>query len=74
MESRRIWFQVFFMITVVGALNWALVAIDPRNDLILYTFPDSKALRSIIYAIIGLSGLIASYLWLSFPDKVCLTN
>jgi len=69
--SQRVWFQVFFVLAVIGALNWGLVAIDPQNDLILYTFPSSKAIRSILYAIIGLSGIVACYLWLSFPNQVC---
>jgi len=71
MSISRILFQIFFVITIFGALNWGLVAINSQNDLLLTIFPNSVILRSIFYFIIGISGIIACYLWLSFPSGVC---
>ena len=48
-------FQLFFVITILGALNWGLVAINSQNDLFLTIFPNSVIARSIFYFIIGIS-------------------
>ena len=71
MNSLRFWFQVFFIITIIGALNWGLVAINPQNDVILFTFPNQLVLRSILYSIVGFSGIIACFLWLTYPTQIC---
>jgi len=71
MNSYRIIFQIFFIIVIFGALNWGLVAINSQNDLFLTIFPTSIIARSIFYAIIGLSAIIACFMWLSYPIQVC---
>lgn len=71
MNSYRIIFQIFFIIAIFGALNWGLVAINSQNDLFLTIFPTSVIARSIFYAIIGLSSIIACFMWLSYPIQVC---
>ena len=71
MSISRNLFQLFFVITIFGALNWGLVAINSQNDLFLTIFPNSVVARSIFYFIIGVSGIIACYLWLTFPSEVC---
>lgn len=71
MSSYRILFQIFFVIVIFGALNWGLVSINYQNDLFLTIFPNSVLLRSIFYAIIGISGIIACFIWLSYPIEVC---
>lgn len=71
MSTSRIVFQICLVLVIVGAVNWGLVALDPKNDLILCVFPDQKVIRSILYGLIGLAGLVASYIWLSVPKEVC---
>lgn len=71
MSISRSLFQLFFVITILGALNWGLVAINSQNDLFLTIFPNSVIARSIFYFIIGISGIIACYLWLTFQSEIC---
>jgi uncharacterized membrane protein YuzA (DUF378 family) len=71
MSSSRILFQICLVIVIIGALNWGLIALDEKNDLIRCLFPNQQIIRSILYAFVGISGLIASYIWLSFPYDVC---
>ena len=71
MKASRILFQICLVIVIIGAINWGLVALDEKNDLIRCLFPNQRIIRSILYAFVGISGLIASYIWLSFPDDVC---
>lgn len=69
--SSRIIFQICFVFIIIGALNWGLVALSPSNDIILTIFPDSLIIRSILYMIIAICGLIACYIWMSYPADVC---
>ena len=71
MYNLRNVFQVCLAFVLIGALNWGLVALAPTNDIILSLFPNSLAVRTFLYAVIGLAGLIASYIWLSYPTDVC---
>jgi uncharacterized membrane protein YuzA (DUF378 family) len=71
MNGLRILFQICLVIIIIGAINWGLVALDEKNDLIRYLFPHHKVLQSILYAFIGVCGIIACYIWLSFPNQVC---
>lgn len=71
MSTKRIIFQICLVIIIIGAINWGLVALSPGNDIILSVFPNSMPIRSILYAIIGLSGIVASYVWISYPNDVC---
>jgi uncharacterized membrane protein YuzA (DUF378 family) len=69
--ARRILFQICLVLIIIGALNWGLVALSPSNDIILTIFSDSFVIRSILYMIIAIAGLIACYIWLSYPTDVC---
>jgi uncharacterized membrane protein YuzA (DUF378 family) len=73
MNTSRTIFQICLALIIIGALNWFLVALDPSNDLILSIFPQSQLIRSILYATIGISGLVACYIWLSYPIDVCMS-
>jgi uncharacterized membrane protein YuzA (DUF378 family) len=71
MSAKRIIFQICLVFIIIGALNWGLVALSPTNDIILSIFPNTMIIRSLLYAIIGLSGIVASYIWISYPSDVC---
>lgn len=71
MKASRVLFQICLVIVIIGAINWGLIALDEKNDLIRCLFPNQQIIRSILYAFVGISGLIASYIWLSFPNDVC---
>jgi uncharacterized membrane protein YuzA (DUF378 family) len=72
MNSRRILFQICLVIVIIGAINWGLVALDEKNDLIRCLFPNQRMIQSLIYACVGIAGIVASYIWLSFPNDVCI--
>lgn len=72
MNASRTLFQICLVIVMIGAINWGLVALDEKNDLIRCLFPNQKTIRSILYAFVGIAGLVASYIWLSFPNDVCM--
>lgn len=71
MVTKKIIFQICLVFIIIGALNWGLVSLSPNNDVILSVFPNTMWIRSLLYALIGLSGLIASYVWLSYPSDIC---
>lgn len=53
---------VAYVLVIVGALNWGLVAISPDYDLVSMIFGGSTAvLARIVYALVGLSGLWVIY-------------
>jgi uncharacterized membrane protein YuzA (DUF378 family) len=54
---------------LVGAINWGLIAIHPDNNIVTYIF-NNTIFTSIIYSIIGLAGIIGTYLWLSYPSQI----
>ena len=72
MNSNRTLFQICLVIVIIGAINWGLVALDEKNDLIRSLFPNQKMIQSILYASVGIAGIVASYIWLSFPNDVCM--
>ena len=72
MNSSRILFQICLVIVIIGAINWGLIALDEKNDLIRCLFPNQQLIRSILYACVGIAGIAASYIWLSFPNDVCM--
>ncbi len=74
MSNSRVVFEICLAFVLIGALNWGLVALAPSNDIILSLFPNSSYIRTLLYTIIGLAGIIASYIWLSYPTDVCITN
>ncbi len=53
---------VFFVLTIVGALNWGLVGLFDFN-LVSMLFGSMPALEQIVYVLVGLSavGLILSH-------------
>ena len=71
MDNKKTIFNICLVLIIIGALNWGLVALSPTNDLILSLFPNTLLIRNIIYAVIGISGIIASYIWLSYPTDIC---
>lgn len=47
-----------FILTVIGALNWGLVGVL-RFDLVASIFGDMSTITRLIYALIGVSGIVA---------------
>ena len=74
MTTARIVFQVCLVLILIGALNWGLVSMSPQNDIVLAIFPDWGWMRSLVYALIGMAGLIATYVWFSYPSDVCISD
>ena len=54
---------------LIGALNWGLIAFSSQNNIISYIYNNS-VFTSIIYSIIGLAGVLGTYLWLSYPSQI----
>jgi uncharacterized membrane protein YuzA (DUF378 family) len=71
MNNLRVLFVISVTFCIIGALNWGLVAMDPNNDLIIVLVPGSQSIRNIIYALIGLSGIMTCYLLLTYPTNIC---
>ena len=44
---------------VIGALNWGLVAINPGYNLVAMIFGTMPMLETLVYALVGLSGVYA---------------
>lgn len=72
MHISRIIFQICLVFIIIGSINWGLFALDPSNDLILTIFPNMAMIRMSLYFIICISGIIAAYLWISYPTYLCL--
>ena len=72
MTPIRVIFQICLVLIVVGALNWGLVGLSPENDLILTIFPGQSLIRSTLYILISIAGIVAMYLWLSYPTEINL--
>ena len=49
--------KIALVFTIIGAINWGLIGIFNFN-LVANIFGDSSALSRIIYAIVGICGLI----------------
>ena len=49
--------KITLIFTIVGALNWGLVGFFNFN-LVESIFPDNSVIPSIVYAIVGICGLI----------------
>ena len=69
MGKYRNLFQICFVIMLIGALNWGLIAFSSQNNIISYIYNNS-VFTSIIYSIIGLAGILGTYLWLSYPSQI----
>jgi uncharacterized protein len=50
---------IAMVLVIIGALNWGLLAIDPRAELIQYL--SNEILIRVVYGLVGLSGLWALY-------------
>lgn len=70
MSVTSVLFQICFVLVLIGALNWGLYALSPSNDLVQAIFPSLPAVRTILYGLIGLSSIIAAYIWLAYPSSV----
>ena len=49
---------IVFILTVIGALNWGLVGFF-RFDLVASIFGEMSTITRLIYALIGVSGIVA---------------
>ena len=49
---------IVFILTVIGALNWGLVGFF-RFDLVASIFGEMSTITRLIYALIGVSGVVA---------------
>ncbi len=67
----RILFEVCLVFMMIGSINWGLFALDPSNDIIVAVFPTVPLVRSLFYFLICVAGIVAAYIWLSYPDSVC---
>ncbi len=74
MNKYRFVFQFCFIFIIIGALNWGLVALDPSNDIIKNIFPNLEIIQRVIYTLIGLSGIISTYLLLTYYNDICMVN
>lgn len=57
MESLK---PIAFWLTVIGAINWLLVALLNLN-LVTIFFPAGSTITTIIYSLIGVSGLYVAF-------------
>lgn len=57
---------IFFVLLVVGGLNWGLVGVADF-DLVATIFGDGSALARIIYGVVGISAI---YLLVTLPSKM----
>ena len=70
-SGARILFEICLVFMIIGSINWGLFALDPANDIILTIFPSMPLIRSLLYFFVCVAGIVASYIWLSYPDSVC---
>jgi hypothetical protein len=60
-------------LSLVGALNWGLVGFF-RFDLVAWIFGPMTLLSRLVYAIIGLAGLIWLFIWIFSDTPTCEYN
>ncbi len=61
--------KIALVITIVGALNWGLIGLFDFN-LVNAIFGSMKVLEKIIYALVGICGLInIGILFMNFEEK-----
>ena len=68
-------FTIAFVPVIIGALNWGLVGIDPSYNLIEKLFDGDKGnnptIRKVIYIVVGVAAVVATYLSLQYAGDVC---
>lgn len=61
--------KIALVVTIVGALNWGLIGLFDFN-LVNAIFGNMKVLEKIIYALVGICGLInIGILFMNFEEK-----
>ena len=55
--SSKVWDYIVLTVVVIGAINWGLIGFF-KFDLVSWLFGSMSLLTRIIYAIVGLGGLI----------------
>ena len=60
--------NIALILTIIGALNWGLVGFFGFN-LVSFIFGDMSILTRIVYALVGLSGVLVTYVASSFWSR-----
>ena len=60
--------KIALIFTIIGALNWGLIGFFDFN-LVTCLFQDSSVITRIIYAIVGICGIINIFLLFSHIEK-----
>ena len=60
--------NVALILTIIGALNWGLVGFFGFN-LVSFIFGDMSILARIVYALVGLSGVLVAYVASAFWSR-----
>jgi len=67
MDSKKILFIVLFYITVIGALNWGLQALNcnavEKLGNVLVSSENQKTFENVVYYVVALSGLAAGVMY-----------
>jgi uncharacterized membrane protein YuzA (DUF378 family) len=71
MSTIRFLFQLCLVVMILGSLNWGLFALDPENDLIK-SFFGTTVFSTLAYIIVFIAGICGSFIWLSYPNDVCM--
>lgn len=57
-----------FLLVVIGAINWGFIGWF-GFDLVASIFGDMSVLSRIVYALVGLAGLIAPVVWIMHQSR-----
>ena len=60
---------IAFILTVIGAVNWGLVGIF-KFDLVAALLGEMSLLTRIVYALVGLSGVVSLTILNSLTDEI----
>ena len=60
--------KIALIFTIIGAINWGLIGFFDFN-LVTSLFQDSSVITRIIYAIVGVCGIINNFLLFSHIEK-----
>jgi uncharacterized membrane protein YuzA (DUF378 family) len=71
MNYKHIFCAIVSIIAAIGAINWGLMAIDPKYNVVSNITGKKKAVDKTIYSLIalcGLASLICTITWIAKPD------
>lgn len=61
--------KIALILVIVGGLNWGLVGIDPRYDLVMLALGFMPVLAQLVYLLVGVSAVYVAAVMMKFARK-----